>query len=174
MPTVLSAIQLECLASPACSTVFMVVRAMGRASAAEVANRIGRSPATVTYHLRRLLEAELIRVIEKRAAKRKPEAIYGPTDERYELPAGKEVRALRVKAVQAGLRQAIRGWERASLKGSGSMQVIRAQVRLKPEDQKKLEAMLEAASRFAKENESPDGELHAWTSVIYPDSFSTD
>ena len=103
--------QLECLASPACSSVFRALRALGRASANEIASKVERSAATVIYHLRRLEESGLIEIVERRAAKRKPEAIYEPKGWSFELPHGPEVRDLRVRAVQAGLRHAVRDGE---------------------------------------------------------------
>lgn len=162
--------QLECLASPACSSVFRALRALGRASANEIASKVERSAATVIYHLRRLEDSGLIAVVERRAARRKPEAVYEPASAAFELPEGDEMRDLRVRAVQAGLRHAMRGWEKASRIDSGSMQVIQAQIRLKPDDQAKFEAMIEEASRFAKEHESEEGVLHHWSSVVYPES----
>ncbi len=162
--------QLECLASPACSSVFRALRALGRASANEIASKVERSAATVIYHLRRLEASGLIIIVERRAAKRKPEAIYEPKGSSFELPHGAEARDLRIRAVQAGLRHAMRGWEKASRLESGSMQVIQAQIRLKPEDQAKFEAMIEEASRFAKAHETEEGVLHHWSSVVYPET----
>ena len=162
--------QLACLASPACSTVFTILRGLGRASASEIATKVGKSAATVIYHLRRLEDAGLIEIVERRAAKRKPEAIYQSVEARYERPPGRESRELKVRAVQASLRLASRGWERASLAESGSMHIIRAQIRLSAEDLRQFESMLEAASKFAIGHEAADGVLHYWTSVVYPDA----
>lgn len=169
MRTVLSSDQLACLSSPASNAVFTALRGLQRASAAEVARKVNRTPATVLYHLHRLEECDLAREVEKRPGKRKPEAVFAPSADRYELPRDDDSRELRVRAVQAGLRQAIRGWEKASESQAGPMHIIRAHLRMKPEDYRRFEEMLNEAARFAVEHEDPGGELLHWSSVVYPD-----
>lgn len=165
---VLTESQLECLASPSCGAVFRSLRAAGQATAAELAVQVERSPATVIYHLRRLEEVGLAEIVERRPAVRKPEAVYRPTDTRFRLPEDQSTKELRIKTVQAGLRHAMRGWERAANAGAPSMHVIQAQLRLRPDDLRRFEAMIEEASRFAIEHEAPDGDLITWSNLIFP------
>lgn len=161
--------QLECLASPACSGVFFAVRSLGKATAKEVGAKTNRSPATVLYHLGRLTQTGLVHVVEKRAAVRKPEAVFEATSQRFELPRDAETKRLRVKTVQAGLRQAIRGWERAAEEDAGPAHVITTQCRLSAEDAREFERLIEKAASFVRERESSEGILIHWSSVVYPD-----
>ena len=62
----LTASQLKCLASPTCNDVLQALRALGEASAAEVARRVHRSPATIHYHLKCLVECGLVREAYRR------------------------------------------------------------------------------------------------------------
>lgn len=165
---VLNEEQLACLASPACGTVFRALRALGRGTANELAVKVERSAATVIYHLRRLEEVGLVEIVERRPAVRKPESVYQPTDTRFRLPEDERTRELRIRTVQAGLRYSMRGWERAARTGAKGMHVIQAQLRLRPEDAEQFLRLIEEASKFAIENENPQGDLISWSSLVFP------
>lgn len=165
---VLSKDQLQCLSSPACSDVFFALRSVGEATAKELSVRLDRTPATVLYHLGRLERAGLARITERRAAVRKPEAVYRPTSDRFDLPADESLRDLKVKTVQSGLRRAIRGWERAAEADAGPMHVIATQARLSESDARELMRMIDAAAEFMRQNQTPDGAVIHWTSTLYP------
>jgi DNA-binding transcriptional ArsR family regulator len=172
----LSAAQMKCLASPMCNAVVQALRALGQASAAELAKSIGRSPATVHYHLRSLLECSLVREAGRRPTARKPEAVFELAAPRLKFPKVEPDSAegeLARRAVAAGLRQVIRGYEKAATDQTGKegmLHVLRAQIRLKRADAERFLEMLEAASRFAEENRTEQGTLLHWSSVVYPDA----
>jgi len=164
----LTATQLDLLASPACADAFMAVIGMGKATAKEVAAKVNRTPATALYHLARLEKAGLIFEVEKRPAVKKPEGVYQATSTEYELPKDPETRGHRTRAVVAGLRQVIRGWEKSSEHDLPHRHILRASIRLKEADAQELVRRLEAISEFVKEKQGEEGELLSWASVLYP------
>ena len=171
----LNAAQLRCLASPACNDVVRALRSLEQASATELAASVGRSPATVHYHLKCLMDCSLVREAFRRPTARKPEAIYELAATRLKLPQVAPDSAegeLARRAIIAGLRQTIRGYERAAIAQTGEerrIQVLRTQLRLKPEDAERFMEMIEAASKFAEEHRSDEGVLLHWSSVVYPE-----
>lgn len=170
----LSAAQLKCLASPACNDVLQALRAMGQASAREIAGRLNRSPATVHYHMKCLIDCGLVREAFRRPTKRKPEAVFELVSTRLRLPRvapDSEEGVLARQAVAAGLRQVMRGYEKAAASPTVGRppHVLRAQIRLQPADLERFLEMLEAASRFANEHRVEDAPLMHWSSVVYPE-----
>ncbi len=171
----LSAAQLKCLASPACSDVLQALRSLGQASATELARSISRSPATVHYHLKSLLKCSLVREAFRRPAAKKPEAVFEIAASRLKFPKvdpGSVEGELTRRAVAAGLRQVIRGYERAAtaqMDEGVRIQVLRAQIRLKPADAKLFLEMIESASKFADEHRDEESALMHWSSVVYPE-----
>lgn len=164
---VLNAAQLEVMASPACSEMLASLHGTGRASATELAKKLGKSPATALYHLRRLVAVGLARVVEMKATSRRPEAIFASVSARLKLPDVDED-GLIAKAVLAGMREAMRGFAVASDKEF--THVLRSQVRLNASDAKEFIELLEAANRFATERQVPEGDVHLhWNSVVYPE-----
>lgn len=177
MPT-LNSQQLACLASPIRNQTFMTLRRMGTASARELAEEMGRTPASTHYHVKELLAAGLIREQGRRPTARKPEAIYEPVEKTYQLPNLREqpeLASITRRAVTAGLRSTIRGYEAAAAKAQEDqslreyMHVIRAAVRLSPDDAQAFMAMIESASKFAREHDTRDGVRLHWSSLVFPD-----
>ena len=166
--------QLKCLASPACSTVVQALMALHQASATDIARAISRSPATVHYHLNSLLDCSLIREAFRRSTARRPEAVYEFVAGDLKLPAAEPHSvegALTRRAVIAGLRQVMRGYEsaaKAPRTEDAITHVLRAQIRLSAEDAQRFIGMLEAASKFAADNRLDEGALLHWCSILYP------
>lgn len=177
---VLTAEQLKCLTSPACNDVVVALRTLEPASATEIASKLDRSPATVLYHLRRLLDCSLVREVGRRPTARKPEAVFALAARRFRLPEpkpGSPEEMYQHQAVLAGLRRVMRGYEKAASaapSGERSLQVIRAQIRLTPEDTKRFLQMIESASQFAEENRAEEAPILHWSSILYPDAVATE
>lgn len=174
---VLTQEQLEALAQPIRSEIYRRVRALGRATARELAGELGRSPEGLHYHLKLLERADLIREAERRPAPRKPESVYEAVHESVSLPGPTSAegdRRLAVKMVVNGLRDDVRGFEAAAEAGQSDeamrrqMHVLRTQVRLTPKDLSTFLDILESAGRFAAEHRSEDGLRCSWSSVVYP------
>jgi len=68
--------QLRCVASPARTEILFALRALERASVGEIANWTGRETTSLYYHLRALIRVGLVRVVEKRSAKRRDEQVF--------------------------------------------------------------------------------------------------
>jgi predicted ArsR family transcriptional regulator len=166
---VLDARQLRCLAAPVSSQTLSVLRSLGEAPATIVAENLDRAPATALYHLRKLERVGLAAMIERRATARRPEAIYAPSARIFTLPSpASQVEDLVIKAVLAGVREAMRGFAAAA--GRNHKHVLRCQMRLKEEDASHFVNLLEAASRFAIEHQCSSGGIRlGWSSLVYPE-----
>lgn len=181
LATFLTAEQLSCLASPVRSETFTVIRSLGEASVREVAESMDRSPEAVQYHVRALLRVGLIVEKFRRPTGHKPESVYAAATASIQLPDLKttpELAPLTRKAVVAGLRQTIRGYQAAAEAAEQNprvregMSVIRATLRLRPDDAEVFFSLIEKALHFAKANESPDGTRLYWSSIVHPDPKS--
>ena len=160
--------QLNCLASPPRSRVFSTLRAVGSASASEVASHLDRSAESVAYHLHQLASAGLVEAVEVRPTKRRPEAIYRATIQRAELPTSPEASKAVRKTVAAGLRQSARDFEAAAVHGHENIFVQRGQVRLSKDVIAEVSRMFDTAIAFATENASEDGVLVGYSTLICP------
>jgi len=173
----LNAAQLECLSSPARSEVFMQLRSIGQASIGELGRSLGKRPEAIHYHVKALVKAKLAKEAFRRPGIKKPESVYEPIGTNWRLPrmrAGSPVAEMARKTVAAGFRQSARGYLKAAERADREphvrkrMQVIRMNIRLKPEDIPVLMEMIEAVVKFADEHKSADGERLAWSSILYP------
>ncbi len=165
---VLSVEQLKCLASPARNEVYIALRSLGRASAREIAERLGRKPASIHYHVEALLSVGLITEVERRAGARRPEAVFEPTLANARLPetSDPEISGLARRAVLARMRQSMREFERAAIERRSPRAIVSATFRLKPEDVAIFESMLEAAAQFASRARSDEGMPLLWSSAL--------
>jgi DNA-binding transcriptional ArsR family regulator len=169
--------QLTCLASPTRNQVFMSLRKLGKASARELAEDLDRDPELLHYHLKALLKAGLIRESGRRPTARKPEGLYEATASQYRLPdlvEQPELASITRKAVAAGMRETVRKYLAAAERAESepelrrSMHIIRANLRLSPDDAQEFMRLIEAASDFAKEHERKDGVRLQWASLVSP------
>jgi DNA-binding transcriptional ArsR family regulator len=175
---VLNSEQLACLASPTRNETFATIRSLGKASVRELADRMGRSPEALYYHVKALSKAGLIKEALRRPTVRKPEAVYESVEANYRLPqsgSDPELDALARRSVVSGLRHTIRGYETAStiaekdVQKRPYLQVIRVACRLSEEHAKSFFELIEEAARFAKDHEQPDGVRLHWSSVVFPE-----
>lgn len=173
----LNAEQLACLASPARNEVLTQLRGMGRGSASEVAKALGKKPEAIHYHLKALVVAGLASVAYRRPAPKKPESVYEPVGTALQLPppnAGPEIAALARKAVKAGFAATVRGYLEAAeaaeqdLAVRSQMHLIRANLRLSPEDTQTFLKLIETANTFASEHRTEEGTRLVWSSAVYP------
>src|ERR1043166_3387722 len=78
--------QLKCLGSLATSEVFAALRGARPSSATELGRLLHKSPATILYHIKALVEVGLVVQVGTRATARKPEALYQAIEEPLRLP----------------------------------------------------------------------------------------
>lgn len=163
--------QLRCLASPAKRLIFEAVKTAGTATATEIALRVGRSASTVLCHFGALESVGLVKVVGLRPTDRRPERIFAPISARLRLPdstPGSEIAIQARLSVVAGLRSTMRGFERASKIGSADVHVIYLYSRLNSRALRVIHEVLDEVAKFAKANETADGETFRWSSVVFP------
>lgn len=165
--------QVSCLARPATSRVLSAVRSLGKASAADIAATIGKSPATCQYHLRKLEEVGLVHIDEIRPTARRPEAVYRPNADHWSLPSGDiEVDQAFSRAVSASVREALREFNSAP--GHNQKHVLKRQMRLDHDHVEQFLALLEDAAQFAADHHSETGTVeYHWFSLAYPRNQGT-
>lgn len=166
---VLTEAQLECLASPVRAEVFHAVRTLGKASVAELAKHLGRSPESVHYHVRALAAAALLVLSETRPTERRPEAVYTSSAAAYRLPKG-ESRALVAKAVLCGQRQMMRAFMSAAEDPEAAkyLSTVRVNATLSLEDFEEFKRRIEEAAEFVSSRRTENGVRIGWSSLIVP------
>ena len=156
----------------------MAIRSLGESSVSDAAVATGRSHEAVHFHVRELLKAGLIQIKGRRPTSRRPEAVYTPAAAAYRLPDAEtdpSIAAISRRAVAAGIRQSLRGYLAAAEAAAkhpeetNYVQVIRAAIRLRPDDAETFYSLLKKASDFARAHEAADGERLHWSSLVYPD-----
>src|SRR2546423_11730891 len=174
--SILTGEQLACLASPRRNEVFTILRSLKQGSVKEIADRTRQSPESTHYHVRALEHVGLVREAFRRAGFRKPEIVFEPTASRLSLPdlrENPELAPLTRKTILAGLRQVMRGYEPAAIRAAHNpdlekhMHIIRANLLLSRKDARTFLAMIEAASRFAKDREAQGGVGLMWSSLVF-------
>ncbi len=68
--------QVEAIASPMRLEVLHGVMACGSCTMKELAEHVGRLPESLYYHVNKLLQVGLIKEVDKRPTRRRPEAVY--------------------------------------------------------------------------------------------------
>ena len=165
---VLSVEQLTCIGNQSRREVLGAISALRRATAAEVGSHLGRPASSVTYHIRRLVEANLVTELERRPTGHKPEAVYGMTYTKLQLPQaepGSVAREVQTRTVASGLRAMVRGFEAASASHGSLPYVVRATLRLKSEDLEAFLELVDAAVKFADERRDQSAEVYDWSAV---------
>jgi len=167
---VLNREQLACLASPSRTAVYTALRVASRGTAAEISAALGRKRAGVHYHLQELEACGLIRVVEMRRGRRRPEAVYAPTHERVTLPTDTDpdVAQLRRKATLARLRQSMREFDAAIQRDAGPISILASPLRLREGDLAEFESAVMAALEAARSRHRENGIPLMWTSTLVP------
>lgn len=177
--------QIEALASPIRSKILLALSHRGPASAREIAARVGLRPNSIHYHLRALVEADLVRVREKRSIGPRSEAVYEAVARVLRVDRRKRSHrflAAMKKAIRAGLRLAEREFEAALGEerfATGTrrreLQFQQQDVRLRPADLREFLRRLDDARQFATEHHDPErGRWLTITTMITPGQGKTD
>jgi len=165
---VLSDDQMEALADPLRSDLFLTLRAYGSGSATDLSTRLAVDAKSLYYPLKKLLAAGLISILRYQKGKRKAEAVYGLTADRFELnpAAPPEVRA---KLVRTTIRSAERGFLAAQAANARGLSIQRSQLWLTPADRAEFDLELaKLTDRFEARSKVGEGELLYWTSLVSP------
>jgi len=151
----------------------------GEASVPELARRLGRSPESLYYHVRKLAEVGIVEVAGERRVRTGFEAVYRLVAPEIRIDPKERSRpylhAL-ARCCAAMLRQTSRDYRR-SIEGGGAVlegesrdvALRRHTVRLDPEGLAKLNSLLEEIPHVLREHESTNGgQSFALTFVLTP------
>jgi DNA-binding transcriptional ArsR family regulator len=141
----------------------------GPATSSQVAARMGVHPANLTRHLRTLLDAELIELVERRDTGRTVEKYYAPTAERFvvepDVAALDEPQAIALGFAHSQLGAAVARLPEGAV---GPITALSLAVRLTPAAAQAYARELTAlAERFAAAEE-PAGEPFEFVLALYP------
>ncbi len=167
------------MASPPRQRLVAAFEALGTASVRELAEHVGRSPESLYFHVRKLVDAGLVEEAGERALERHTERLYRLVATRLRLDG--DLAAPGYREALAGTCRSItratqRDWCRAletdgaRLQGPGrNLALHHYHVHLKPADRRRLVGLLEELTTFVLEHNDPArGELHSFTSALAP------
>ncbi len=168
--------QIRALRTPLRQEIVHTMSLLGSASVKELASALGRSPASLYYHVHELEDAGLIRKKTTRRSGTKAETIFETAAERIRIDRTKRSKAF-VEALgdlhKAALSQATREVTAAVSAGSGrgseddSLMLVRLSARLSRRDAKKAQQMLNDLAAFMGDHDRPDsGETFSFTAAM--------
>ncbi len=173
----LSVDQLRCLVSPVRADLFEALRLAGKASIAELAETLERSPHSLYYHVRLMVKNDLFKVVYTRRVVARDEAVYEVVASRLGFMRGSQSPIYReqiIKALRLSLRKAEREHKAAqSAAAAGNLddeeiRMLRLQVRLSGPDAETLRRKLTELGLWAREREEDSGDLYSLTGLITP------
>ena len=173
--------QIRCLMSQVRQEIVDTVEALGTCSIAEIAEHLGRSADGLYYHVRTLVETDLLEQRGHRDGDRQPEALYGikPRGSSLRLhydPADPENVAAVSGVVGSMLRVTERDFTSAFEPGIAvcegperNLWAARRRGWLSAEDLREVNRLLERLTELLGQGKAPGRErLHALTYVIAP------
>lgn len=172
--------ELRALESPARLQIVDTVAALGPSSVADVARHLGAKRESLYFHLKKLEEVGLLRVVGERGSGRRSEALYDTPGREIAVPhrPGDEASAeshARISA--ANLRLTIRelsGAFRSNARVDGprrKLHVSRMKGWLDPDDLEDANRLLgELQALFAKGRRRPRASLFTLTTALLPDN----
>lgn len=157
--------QMEALASPVRHQIHLAMEMLGECSVNELAERMGRVPETLYYHIRRLKKVGIVEQVGRRAGAGREEAIYQLNAKRLRVdPSQTSPRFLRAMAKGCGslLRFAQRSFDRALEAGADrraspkrSLRIDQATVRLSAGNLAELNKRLNSVQSFLDDADEP-------------------
>ncbi len=159
--------QMEALTSPVRHQIHLVMEMLGACSVNELAERMGRVPETLYYHVRRLEKVGILERVGSRVVSSREEAIYQLKGKRLRVdPSQSSPRFLKARAKGCGslLRFAQRAFVRAierkakrPLLPKHGLRIQQATVRLSAANLSKLNERLDSLQDFLADADEPEG-----------------
>ena len=159
--------QMEALASPVRHQIHLAMEMLGACSVNELAERMGRVPETLYYHVRRLEKVGILKQVGRRAGGGREEAIYELGAKRVRVdPKQTSPRFLKAMAKGCGslLRFAQKSFERAlearaerRFVPKRSLRIEQVAVRLSVRNLAELNKRLDSLQEFLAVTDEPDG-----------------
>lgn len=160
--------QMEALASPVRHQVHLAMEMLGACSVNELAERMGRVPETLYYHVRRLEKVGIVKQIGSRIVAGREEAVYQLKAKRLRVdPSQSSPRFLEALAKGCGslMRFAQRSFERALERNAKrrvgpkrSLRIEQVIVRLSTANLAKLNQRLDSLQDFLTDADEPAGQ----------------
>ena len=159
--------QLEAMVSPLRHQILRVLSNEGPLSAAEIAERLGRSAESLYYHLTALVEVELVYKAGERVRPRHREALYDAvaseirtdpkqTGERY-IDAMQRSASSLLRVADRQLKAAYKRQRETASERPRTLRIQQYYTRLTPSAARELEQRLEELLAFVQAADSPDG-----------------
>jgi DNA-binding transcriptional ArsR family regulator len=167
--------QVAAMASPVRVRILAVAGSAEPLSVAELAAQVGMAPASLYYHVQRLVTAGLLCERGRRRAGRRWEILYGPAGEIVADPTQRSPAFLHAlgRVYGAVLRDAARGLNRAldherrERQGPRRSAAVRhRRVRLRTTDQAELRRRLEDLDAFLASADHPAGVAYDVTTIL--------
>ena len=172
-----SAEQLRALRTPLRQEIVQAFMRLGACTVGELADELGREPATLYYHVHALEEAGIAVETDKRRGGGRPESVYSLVAERIMIdrketsrPFLSAVADLQRATLRTAERELAAALEPRDPKGSvDSPTLLRLVFRLKPQDATRITKMLHELVEFLAENDDADAETaHSLTVAFVP------
>ena len=168
--------QLRTLSSPAAMEIIRVLRHSGPCSVSELGPKLGKKPNSLQYHIRKLKNAGLVVVTEKRRSGKRPERVYDVTADKFigkAIHKSEGLSRLANETVASLCRLATRDFKRSPRteldSESHEKLAIRLTARLTEKDRAQVKELIgELESVFAKRVGREDGDMFALTLVQTP------
>lgn len=170
--------QMNALVSPARVEIVSALEQMEQASVREIADRIGRRPSSLYYHLEMLLKSGLLQEVDTRHSAGRPEVIYALVARRLVLrgdPSKPGTIEAVIHATSSVLRMCDRevktAMEEGRHLGGNRMSVTRSRARLSKQQVAEIFSnikRIEEIMRTTPETEPGMGEFYTWTSFLTP------
>lgn len=173
-PYVMNEEQAACLASPIRRELISVFQSDGPCSVSHVAATLGKPENATYYHVNRLVQCGLLVAAGEVGEGRERTVLYKLVANAIAMPEQLQDTEIVRKSVRSVFSLA----ERELLRSLQSVDyrvlhdslftLTRASARLDDETKQKVMRMLLEAARYAKEHQSPDGEITALTLCVAP------
>lgn len=157
--------QLAAMVSPVRHQMVRLMCVLGECTVRELAERLGRSPESLYYHVRALERVGLIVLTRRRSTAGKPEALYHlageylftdptQTDPEYLSAMQRSVSSL-LRLADRQLHAALETQKEQGTPRAPNFRIQQYQARLSRRDLKRLQALLDELSTFLEEHDDP-------------------
>jgi predicted ArsR family transcriptional regulator len=167
--------QLRALRTPLRQEMVRTFSRLGACTVRELADVLGREPATLYYHVHALVDSGIVRETGKRKAGTRPESVYSLVAEKILidrketsgpfLSALSDLQRATLRAAEKELEAALK--TRAPKKAGDAPILLRLASRLKPQQAARATKMLHELVEFIAENDDPEvGDTYSLTAAF--------
>ena len=158
--------KLRALRTPLRQEILNALEKLGRGTVKDIAAELRRPPASLYYHIHKLVDAGLVNEAGSRPAGRRREAVYQTAAEKIIVDRSVSEKGFTDALVDLH-RATFRAAERESIaalraervdgaKRRDGVTLLRLTARLRPAEARRARKMLREIARFMKEHDSPD------------------